>query len=166
MSATLVLLAGCSNADETPVAETAPASPAATAGADEQEEQREEVAVTVTFDGTTCAYDGPSELSPGVLAVEFINDNDVGGGALLLLLDDDATFDEFVDAHQPEPYLGEPLDFAEPSGTVGRVQPNDDSSSTFPVDTGKYVLLCLEDTDDGDDAASYLAKPVGVTVTG
>ena len=162
MSAALVLLSGCSNSEEEPAAEDAATSSPATA---EAEEQREEVAVTVTFDRTTCAFDGPSEVSPGVLAVEFVNDNDVGGAALLLRLNEDVTFDEFVDAHHPEPFLGELEDLAEPSGAVPRVQPNDDGSSTFPVETGKYVLVCLVDTDDLDEPASYLAHPVGVTVT-
>ena len=159
MSAALVLLAGCSSADEESAVEDAATSPAEATGADERED------LAVTFDGTTCAYDGPSEHSPGVLEVEFDNDNDVGGAALLLRLNEDTTFDEFADAHQPEPYLGELEDFGEASGVIGRLQPNDDGAATFPVQTGKYVLICLVDTDDLDEPASYLAHPVGVTVT-
>jgi hypothetical protein len=98
--------------------------------------------------------------------VDFLNDNGVSGGALLVRLNRAVTFDEFVDAHQPEPFLGELPEFGEPSGAIGRVQPNDEASSTFPVESGKYVLLCLVDTDDLDEPASYLAQPVGVTVTG
>lgn len=167
MSAALVLLAGCSNADEEPAMETAATSPEATAGTDEQDEQREEVAVTVTLDGSECSYDGVSEVSPGVLAITFNNnETDVGSGALLLRLKQDVTFDQFADAHQPEPFLDELPELAEPAGQIGRVLPNGEDSVTFPVESGKYVLLCLVDTDDPDVAASYLAHPAGLVVTG
>jgi hypothetical protein len=105
-------------------------------------------------------------VSPGIVGVDVVNDSETGVGALLLRLAEGATLDDFAEAHQPEPYLGEPLDIAEPAGAVSRVQPGGSGSSSFPVETGDYVLLCLVDTDDPDFAASYLAQPVGVTVTG
>lgn len=162
LAAAFVLLAGCSGADDQQAAEDTASSPAATQETDEGSVSAE---VQVTFDGSSCSYTGPSDVSQGSVGVDVVNDSETGSGALLLRLAAGATFDDVVDAHQPEPYLGEPLDFAEPAGAVGRVQPGGSGSSTFPVETGDYVLLCLVDTDDSDEAASYLAQPVGVSVT-
>jgi hypothetical protein len=163
LAAAFVLLPGCSSSDGEQASEDTTPSPAATGEPDGGSSVSE---VQVTFDGSSCSYTGPGDVSPGIVGVDVVNDSETGVGALLLRLTEDATFDDFVAAHQPEPYLGEPLDIAEPSGAVGRVQPGDSGSSTFPVETGDYVLLCLVDADDPDNPASYLAQPAGVTVTG
>lgn len=163
LAAGVVLLAGCSGSDAQ-TADAPDASPAAT-----QESDRStgiQADLEVTYDGTGCTYSGPSEVDPGVVGIEVVNTSEVGSGALLLRLAADATFDDVIAAHQPEPYLGEPLDIGEPSGAVTRVVPGQTGSSTFPVQAGDYVLLCLVDSDDPDDPASYLAQPVGVTVSG
>jgi hypothetical protein len=57
-------------------------------------------------------------------------------------------------------------DIAVESGAIGPVLAGMSGSSSFPVETGSYVVLCLGDTDDPDVAAGYLARPAGLTVTG
>ncbi len=157
----LALLAGCSGNDQQEGDEVA-ASAAATQESDGAAEQP---VLSVTFDGSSCSYGGPGDVGAGVVGVDIVNTSEIGSGALLLRLAEGATVDDFVAAHQPEPYYGEPLDIAEPSGTVGRALPGETGSSTFPVESGTYVVLCLVDTDDPDFAASYLAQPPGVTVS-
>ena len=157
----LALLAGCSGNDE-PEGDEVAASAAATQESDGAAEQP---VLSVTFDGSNCSYSGPSDVGAGVVGVDVDNTSEIGSGALLLRLAEGATVDDFAAAHQPEPYLGEPLDIAEPSGAVGRALPGETGSSTFPVESGTYVVLCLVDTDDPDVAASYLAQPAGVTVS-
>jgi len=158
----LALLAGCSGNDEQEGDDVA-ASAAATQESDGADEQP---VLSVTFDGSNCSYSGPSDVDAGVVGVDVDNTSEIGSGALLLRLAEEATVDDFVAAHQPEPYFGGELeDIVEPSGQVGRTLPGQTASSTFPVESGTYVLLCLVDTDDPDFAASYLAQPAGVTVS-
>jgi hypothetical protein len=157
----LVLLAGCSGSDQQDGDDAA----ANTAVTQESDGAAEQPVLSVVFDGSSCSYGGPSDVGAGVVGVDVDNTSEIGSGALLLRLAEGASVDDFVAAHQPEPYYGEPLDIAEPSGTVGRVPPGETGSSTFPVESGTYVVLCLVDTDDPDFAASYLAQPPGVTVS-
>ncbi|MGB9372672.1 MAG: hypothetical protein WCA82_00785, partial [Jiangellales bacterium] len=89
-AACLLVLAGCSSGDD---------------DASDDAEATPSVTLTVTWDGVTCAYDGPGELAPGVVIVEFVNNSDAEAGTSLAQLDDDATFEEFVEYHQPEPEL-------------------------------------------------------------
>ena len=161
--AAVVLLAGCTSSDGEVAAEDSTPSPAAT---EESEGGSETTEVQVTFDGSSCSYTGPSDVSPGILGIEVVNDSETGGGALLLRLTEGATFDDFAEVHQPEPYLGDAQGVAEPAGAVGRVEAGASGSSTFPVETGDYVLLCLVDTDQRNIAASYLARPMGIRVAG
>jgi hypothetical protein len=35
--------------------------------------------LTVTFDGSTCRYDGPSDVQPGIVRVEFVNNSAADG---------------------------------------------------------------------------------------
>jgi hypothetical protein len=157
----LALLAGCSGNNEQ-AADDVATSAAATQDSNAAAEQP---LLSVTFDGNGCSYGGPSDVGAGVVGVDVDNTSEIGSGALLLRLVEGATVDDFAAAHQPEPYLGEPLDIAEPSGAVRRTLPGQTGSSTFPVESGTYVVLCLVDTDDPDDPASYLAQPAGVTVS-
>jgi hypothetical protein len=138
---------------------------ASSAATQESDRPAEQPVLSVTFDGTNCSYGGPSEVDAGVVGVNVDNTSEIGSGALLLRLADGATVDDFAAAHQPEPYLGAPLDIAEPSGAVARALPGQSGSSTFPVESGTYVVLCLVDTGDPDSAASYLAQPAGVMVS-
>ena len=40
--------------------------------------------LTVTFDGAVCKYDGPGELAPGMVRVDFVNTSDVDGSVDVL----------------------------------------------------------------------------------
>ena len=151
----LALLAGCSGSDE-PAGDDVAASSAATQESDRPAEQP---VLSVTFDGTNCSCGGPSDVDAGVVGVNVDNTSEIGSGALLPRLADGATVDDFAAAHQPEPY------YAEPSGAVARALPGQSGSSTFPVESGTYIVLCLVDTDDPGSAASYVAQPAGVTVS-
>jgi hypothetical protein len=49
---------------------------------------------------------------------------------------------------------------------LGRTLPGQTDSSTFPDESGTYVVLCLLDTDDPDSAASYLFCSVRLVTFG
>lgn len=146
IAAACIVLAGCSSTDDQPAAEGPASSPAVTEEADGSPSAQ----LQVTFDGSSCSYTGPSDVSPGTLGVDVVNDGDTGSGALLLRLAPGATFDQFVDEHQPEPYLGEPLDIAEPAGAVSRVEPGQRQRGQLPRPTGR---------DHGDRVVSQPPAP-------
>ena len=166
VAAGLILMTGCSSSDDSAADESATTAEA-TETPDGGSGLPEQVGtLSLTFDGSTCAYSGPSEVAPGVVAVEIANNSDTGGGALLLRLLEGKTVADFEAVAQPEPAVGPFPDVVKESGQVGRIEPGDSGSSSFPVETGTYVVLCLVDTDDPNIAAGYLARPAGLTVTG
>lgn len=60
----------------------------------------------LTFDGSTCVYEGPVEVTAGVVAVEFVNDSDGRANIGVVLIDEGKTVQDFVDALGPEPSQG------------------------------------------------------------
>ena len=130
------------------------------------EESVEGVSLTVTFDGDTCVYDGPTELPPGEVTVTLINDSNKTSYAEMAKLQDGVTFEDVTAFHSPEPYEGarpeedlvEPLEFDQAHAYAG-----DDGSTSGVVTVGEYVLVCRQA--GSANALVWVARPVGVSVT-
>ena len=118
------------------------------------------------WDGDTCTYDGPAELTPGVVLIESVNDTDDDAGTEIVRIDDDSTFEDFVEALQPEPDIGDPPDFV----TLGYGQAFADAGVVATIrsalDVGVYALVCLQAPPVESDLGAWVAQPGGVVVTG
>lgn len=55
----------------------------------------------LTFDGSTCVYEGPVEVTAGAVVVEFVNDSDGTANVGVLLLDEGETVQNVVDEAGP-----------------------------------------------------------------
>jgi hypothetical protein len=81
--APLVLVLGaCGDSDDTSSSDTA----ASTAGNVPQ----------LTFNGSDCRYEGPEEVTAGVVAVEYVNDSDGTSSVLVALLDEGTTAQDVI----------------------------------------------------------------------
>ena len=60
----------------------------------------------LTFDGSTCVYEGPEEVTAGVVVVELVNDSDGTANVFVGLLSEGKTVQDVVDALGPEPSRG------------------------------------------------------------
>ena len=88
--APLVLVLGaCGESDDTSSSDTA----ASTAGDVAQ----------LTFTGSDCVYEGPEEVTAGVVTFEYVNDSDGGANVFVGLLDEGKTVQDVVDEAGPEP---------------------------------------------------------------
>jgi ABC-type glycerol-3-phosphate transport system substrate-binding protein len=170
--------AACSGGDAAAGAGAGDPAPTATAmgatGADptggtdddvQAEEEQEQHDVAVAFDGSSCSHDAPTEVGAGsLLRLEAVNAADDVIEVVIAQLLDDATFEDFVEYHQPEPKVTGPPDYVVGSGSVG-AQPGTTETSSFRLQGGEYALVCLQFTGQAEPAV-WVAQPGGITVTG
>lgn len=150
-AACLLLLAGCASGED---------------GASDDAEATSSVTLTVTWDGDTCVYEGPTEFAPGVVIVEFVNNTDAEAGTTMARLDGDATFEDFVEYHQPEPELTGPPDFVTPDVAGGFAEAGDVDTISTDLAEGEYALVCLQEPPGGSEVGAWVAQPGGVSVAG
>ncbi len=162
-AAASLLVSGCSSEGDTTEEPAEPSSTVA-AGTSSAEESVEGASLTVTFDGDTCVYDGPTELPPGEVTVTLINDSNKTSYVEMAKLQDGVTFEDVTAHTSPEPFEGarsedlyEPLEFDQAQAYAG-----DDGSTSGTVTTGEYVLVCLQA--GSANALVWVARPVGVSV--
>ena len=128
-------------------------------------EEQDQQDVTVTFDGSSCVHDAPADIDSGsVLQLEAVNAGTDVVDVVVAQLLDGATFEEFLEFHQPQPKVTGPPDYAAPAGIV-ETQPGRTEASTFPLQGGEYALVCLQYTGE-EEPAVWVAQPGGITVTG
>ncbi|MGA7688447.1 MAG: hypothetical protein WCA29_04365 [Jiangellales bacterium] len=151
-AACLLVLAGCSSGDDD--------------ASDNAEATTSEASLTVTWDGDACAYDGPTEFAPGAVTVEFVNNSDVEADMSMVLLDEDATFADFVEYHQPEPHLSGLPDFVTPDILTGFAEAGGVDTISTDLGEGAYALLCLQQLPGGSDVGAWVAQPGGLAVVG
>ncbi len=164
VAAASLLVSGCSSegdASEDP----AEASPTVAAETSVAEEPAEGVPLTVTFDGDTCVYDGPTELSPGEVTVTLINGSNRMSYVEMAKLQDGVTFEDVTAYTSPEPFEGarsedlyEPMEFDQ-----AQAWPGGDGSTGGTVTSGDYVLACIQP--GSANALVWVARPGGVSVT-
>ena len=163
-AACLFVVAGCSSGEDGSSNAAESPSPTATTEGESASEERDEVTVTVTFDGATCAYDGPTELTPGVVLIEFVNDSEAGAETVVARLDEDATFEEFVEFHQPEPKVTGPPDFVTLGVGGTGAEAGDTGSIRSVLENGEYGLVCLQGEPGDAEPSVWVAQPGGVAV--
>lgn len=132
----LLVLAACGDSDDVSSSDTAAST--------------ETDIPRLTFDGSTCVYEGPVEVTAGVVVVEFVNDSDGTSNVFVGLFDEGKTIQdlaEFRGLDELEP--GEPL----PPGNkpnwvidMGAQRPasaGDTLRWEANLAAGQYVASCL-----------------------
>lgn len=123
-----------------------------------------EAVLTVTFDGTSCSYDGPSEIGTGVATIEAVNDSEVYTEVGIARLDEGSAFEDFVAFYQPEPEIVDSPDFATPIAAVP-AEPGQTGSDTVALNGGQHALVCLILISDEPPPGVFVAQPGGLAVT-
>jgi hypothetical protein len=57
----------------------------------------------LTFDGDGCEYEGPTQISPGPVILDFVNESDDVAAANMIRLDDGYTIQDVIEYNGPEP---------------------------------------------------------------
>ena len=100
----------------------------------------------LAFDGTTCSYAGPAEVTAGAVVVELTNTSDGGAAIGVLKIDEGYTAEDLAE------YLDDPANLAGGAGPEWVISeeagfPRADSGETIAwdgsLDAGEYVLACV-----------------------
>ena len=159
-----LVAAGCATSQSEDAEEDAAAVPSATETSAPPLEQDDLVTLTVTYGGQSCLYDGPTELSPGPVVIEFVNDSKVTAFLDVARLADDVTWEDFAAFHSPEPKEGaRPDQLATFDSEQAEAFAGHRDSITSVMHNGEYALVCLRQ--GKFNALARVARPGGVTVS-
>jgi hypothetical protein len=164
-AAGFLLLAGCSSSQDDTTEDAAETSPTVSGETTAAQEPQDEVTLTVTFDGDTCMYDGPTEIPQGAVRLTLVNDSNRTTFVEMAKLKGDVTFEDVTAFHSPEPREGARPDnlYAPLEVDQAQAYAGDDGSISDVVEAGEYALVCLQQ--GNANALAWVARPGGVSVT-
>lgn len=178
VTASCLLIGGCTSSQQDTAdgaAETSPAVEEETGTGTQPtwtlpEAPTDMTTLTVTFDGEGCSYPGPSQLPPGTVILEFVDDSDGHSDMRMTMtrLEDGVTYEDVTAFYSPEPYEGNPpedlFETEQADYTVGGGTDERPGWITAELETGEYAMVCFEfiPWSDGPD---WVARPGGVSVT-
>lgn len=112
----------------------------------------------VTFDGSSCTYDGPQVIREGEITMIMDNLTDTPVGLDLAKLDDGKTWQDMLD------YIGEPGSHKQRPYFITKENRSpvisDFRASIFTPDPGFYVIVCYQTTATG--LGTYPGSPLEV----
>jgi hypothetical protein len=113
----------------------------------------------VTFDGSSCIYDGPQVIREGEITIITKDLSDSPVFADLAKLDDDKTWQDMLD------YIGEPGSHKQRPYFITKENRRpviyDNRAAIFTPDPGFYVIVCYQTTATG--LGTYPASPLEVS---
>ena len=162
-----LLVAACGSSEEEPAPELA-----ATESASPTEEATDSgsagpTIVSVTFDGNSCRYDGPSEIGPGKIKLEAVNESDLAFDLVIARIDEGNTHEEWLKFHDMTAARQGPPGYAMPFWGTGMAEPGMLRSERVPErpESGLYGLVCLADGGSADANPFPYASETSLTVT-
>lgn len=155
LAAAAFALAACGSGGDSSDSPGTTDSPAASAV------RTEAVSMVLTFDGTSCTYDGETEFTAGPVELDFYNEGKQGRAAgFLAKIDEGYTIQDAIDHLGPEPSSETKPDWQRDLGAGEMTMPGDTHHWEGSLEEGLYFMVC------------YRGAPVGVwagtglTVTG
>ncbi len=123
----------------------------------------------LTVSGTSCAYDGPTEISAGTVTIEIVNQTGQAVDIDVWKLDEGRAYEEFV-AHLDEEMRLMEADqpgLGPPSWVSGRSEitvETETGSQDVTMDQGTWVFACIPFDPAADEPTGiFPAGPVEVT---
>jgi hypothetical protein len=96
----------------------------------------------LTFDGSTCVYEGPQEVTAGAVVVELVNDSDGTANVFVGLLDEGTTVQDVVDALGPEPSTGSGVSGVSDMGGQNPAGAGETMRWEAGLAAGEYLVTC------------------------
>jgi hypothetical protein len=112
------------------------------------DESADDGPLTLTFDGSSCVYEGPDTLSPGPADFSFSNETEeIATHLIVHITADDITLDDIQRLSETDPaWNGDPDSLGEGRGETvyGAVSTMPDRSAEHTVDltAGAYYFVC------------------------
>jgi hypothetical protein len=113
------------------------------------DESADDGPLTLTFDGSSCVYEGPDTLSPGPAEYSFSNETEeVATHAIVQITADDITLDDVQRLSETDPeWDGSPGSLGEDAGETASggstTMPGRSSEFTVDLTAGTYYFVCM-----------------------
>jgi hypothetical protein len=101
----------------------------------------------LTFSGSDCVYEGPEEVTAGVVALEFVNDSDGGANVYVGLLDEGKTVQDVIDEAGPEPATASSISGTSDMGKQTPAGAGETMRWEAGLAAGQYITNCLRSRD-------------------
>lgn len=102
---------------------------------------RPEPVATLTFDGTSCAYEGPTRLPAELVGVQAENPTSEPWSAVLVAIEDGHTFGDLRILAEGFRQGDQPPEWVE-AVSFGQTDPGETSLAAWPLEPGVYGLVC------------------------
>ena len=120
-----------------PTTTAATASPSAT-------ENSEAVLLDLTFDGESCTFDGPTELTQGPIVLTFHNESDVDAAVNFLELLEGKTIEDVIEYNGPEPTQRHHPSWSRELGSWSRVSAGSSHEWEAYLEPASYFMVCAQ----------------------
>ena len=130
----LLVLGACGDSDETSSSDTA-VSTSDTAASTSDVRQ-------LTFTGSDCLYEGPEEVTAGVVTVELVNESDGNANVFVGRLDEGETVQDLFDVFGPEPRTGSPEPWVSDMGGQSPASAGETIRWESSLAAGQYITSC------------------------
>ncbi len=98
--------------------------------------------MTLTFDGKTCTYEGATELTPGPVELDFLNESQGRAAVNLVSIDEGYTIQDVIDDLGPEPSTGHHPPWTRELGTWRSTPAGETHHWEGNLDAGLYAMVC------------------------
>ncbi|MGA7757646.1 MAG: hypothetical protein WBL31_02035 [Ilumatobacteraceae bacterium] len=113
------------------------------------DESADDGPLTLTFDGSSCVYEGPDTLSPGSAEFSFSNETEeIATHAIVHITADDITLDDVQRLSETDPeWDGSPGSLGEGGAEIvsggTTTMPDRSTESTVDLTAGPYYFVCM-----------------------
>jgi hypothetical protein len=102
----------------------------------------EPVLLELTFDGESCTYEGPTELSPGPVELRFYNESEESAATNMVSIDEGYTIQDVIDDLGPEPSTRFIPYWTRELGTWRSTEPGERHHWEGDLEMGLYAMVC------------------------
>jgi hypothetical protein len=103
----------------------------------------EPVLLQLTFDGASCTYEGPTELTPGPVELIFYNESEGSAATNMISIHDGYTIQDVIDDLGPEPSTKHHPPYTRELGTWRVILPGESHLWEGNLETGPYAMVCV-----------------------
>ena len=102
----------------------------------------EAVLLHLTFDGESCTYEGPTELTPGPVELRFYNESETGAAVNFLQLLEGKTYQDVIEHTGPEPSTKHAPSWARELGSWSTTLAGGGSNWKGDLEPASYFMVC------------------------
>ena len=106
------------------------------------DEGAEDGPLRLTFDGESCTYEGPTEITAGPVTLIFLNESEETAAVNFLMLLEGKTIEDVIEYHGEEPTSKHAPSWTRELGTWRAVRASESQHWVGDLEPASYVMVC------------------------